>query len=298
MSAEETENMKQNEFKTYHPTVNFTYFLLVISLSMTFMHPLCLLLSMIGSFLYSAYLAGGKKLLYSIPLFLLTALINPAFNHAGVTVLAYFPSGNPLTLESVLYGLASGAMIANVIAWFSCCNAVMTSDKFIYLFGAAAPSLSLVLSMAFRFIPRFITQTHACAAVQAGIGRDTSRGGVLKRAKNGISIISIIVTWSLENAIEISDSMKARGYGLTGRTSFSIFKFEKRDKKSLFIISALGVYVLAGKILGFFSFRYIPSLKAAPPSLLGFSFFAAYFLLCIFPLAAEIWEAKRWKHIN
>lgn len=303
MSAEKkrqetVRKMKQNEFKTYHPIVNFIFFLFVIGFSMTFMHPLCLLLSLFGSFLYSAVLGGAKKILFYIPVFIITALINPAFNHAGVTVLSYLPSGNPLTLESILYGLTTGVMIVTVIAWFSCYNAVMTSDKFIYLFGRVIPSLSLVLSMTLRFVPRFISQIRLASAAQKGIGRDEKDSNFIKRAKNGLSVLSSVTTWALENAIETADSMKARGYGLPGRTAFSIFKFDKRDKTALFIILLLGFYVLSGKIMGFLSFRYIPSLHGTKLSPLSFSFFAAYFVLCAFPVLVEILEAKRWKHIS
>ena len=44
----------------------------------------------------------------ALPVLLLAALVNPAFNHAGVTILIYLPSGNPLTLESILYGRGGG----------------------------------------------------------------------------------------------------------------------------------------------------------------------------------------------
>ena len=32
---------------------------------------------------------------WPLPVLLLAALVNPAFNHAGVTILIYLPSGNP-----------------------------------------------------------------------------------------------------------------------------------------------------------------------------------------------------------
>ena len=70
-----------------------------------------------------------------LPLLLLTALINPAFNHEGQTILTYLSNGNPITLESIVYGVAAAAMLVAVICWFSCYNSVMTSDKFVYLFG-------------------------------------------------------------------------------------------------------------------------------------------------------------------
>ena len=72
----------------------------------------------------------AKRILYTLPLFLAAALINPAFNHAGVTVLTYFPNGNPLTEESIFYGAFAAALLLSVICWFSCFNEVMTSDKY------------------------------------------------------------------------------------------------------------------------------------------------------------------------
>ncbi len=44
--------------------------------------------------------------------------MNLAFNHEGATILAYLPSGNPLTLESIAYGFAAAAMLAAVVLWF------------------------------------------------------------------------------------------------------------------------------------------------------------------------------------
>lgn len=89
---------------------------------------------------------------------IVTALINPAFNHEGVTILTYLDNGNPLTLESITFGAASATMLITVISWFSCYNAVMTSDKFIYLFGKLIPALSLIFSMVLRFVPTFKAQ--------------------------------------------------------------------------------------------------------------------------------------------
>ena len=294
--------MQTHDFKTYHPIVNFTYFIFVIGFSMFFMHPLCLAISLSCGFVYSVMLKGRKtiktNLLYMVPMLIAMAIINPAFNHEGVTILTYLPSGNPLTLESIIYGFSAAVMIVSVICHFSCYNEVMTSDKFVYLFGKAIPSLSLILSMTLRFVPRFAEQLRIVINAQKCIGRDVSCGGVIKRAKNGLSILSIMISWSLENAIRTADSMKSRGYGLKGRTAFSIFKFDARDKKVLICILFLGIYVLAGGAMEGMYFRYFPSIKGAGVTLYGISVFTAYFALCLVPIIIEAWEVRKWKFLK
>ncbi len=291
-----------SEFKTYHPIVNFTYFVLVIGFSCFFMHPVCLGISITSGFTYSVMLKGRKalktNLIYMLPMLVMTALINPAFNHEGITVLLYLPSGNPLTLESIIYGLCAGVMLVSVICHFSCYNEVMTSDKFIYLFGKIIPSISLIVSMTLRFVPKFTSQLKVVTNAQRCMGRDVGSGSVIKRAKCGLNILSIMTTWSLENAIETADSMKSRGYGIPARTSFSILTFDKRDKKALILILLLGIYTLAGSLMGKIDFSFFPSMQVANVSPFGISVFLAYLLLCICPIIIEIWEVRRWNALR
>ncbi len=291
-----------NSFKTYHPIVNFIYFTFVLIYSMFLMHPICLIISLACSFIYSGVLKGKRALkfnfFYMLPMLIIAALINPAFNHEGITILTYLPSGNPLTLESIIYGLAAATMLITVISWFSCYNVVMTSDKFIYLFGKIIPALSLILSMVLRFVPKFKAQIKVISNAQRCVGRDISNGSIIKRAKHGITILSVMVTWALENAIETADSMKSRGYGLRGRTAFSIFKFDSRDKKAFITISSLGLYILTGNFLGGMYFRYFPSIKGVELTPYSLSVFFAYFFLCITPVIIEVWEERKWKVIE
>lgn len=286
-------------FYSYHPLVNFLYFVFVFAFSMVFMHPVCLLVSLICAFTYSISLKGKKAIkfnfIFLLPMLLVTALINPAFNHEGVTIIAYLNTGNPLTLESIIYGIAASAMLAAIICWFSCYNEIMTSDKFVYIFGRIIPSLSLILSMSLRFVPKFKEQAKVISNAQRCIGRDVSNGGILERARHGITILSILVTWAMENAIETADSMKSRGYGLVGRTAFSIYHFEKRDKKALITILILGSYVLFGGIFGGLRWRYFPSMKGGSLNLFTISLWFAYATLCLVPVIIDRKEEHQWK---
>ena len=285
-----------------HPAVNFLYFVLVIAFSMCLTHPVCLLLSVCGAVIYHAVLLGPRSLrksaVWMVPMAVLAAVINPAFTHQGVTILAYLPSGNPLTLESMLYGLASAALLSATLLWFTCYNAVMTSDKFIYLFGRVIPALSLVLSMTMRFVPRFRTQLHTVAQAQKYMGRDTENGSLLRRTKNAMKVFSIMVTWSLESAIETADSMKSRGYGEKGRTAFSIYRMDDRDRGLLAWLIFCGAYVFCGVLAGGLRFRYYPSLAGAPVTPMTVSFFVVYFLLCLTPAALDLAAARQWKRIE
>jgi energy-coupling factor transport system permease protein len=292
----------RDTFSSYHPIVNFLYFGLVLLFSMCFMHPVCLAVSFGAALAYHISLRGRaglkRTLMWLVPMMLLAALLNPAFNHAGATILTYLPSGNPLTLESIFYGLAAAVMLAAVVLWFGCYNEVMTSDKFIYLFGRVIPALSLVLSMTLRFVPRFRAQAKTIGEAQRCVGRDVSAGGLLRRLRNGVTVLSILVTWSLENAIETADSMRSRGYGLPGRTAFVIYRFDRRDRGALLWLGVCAFYILSGWIAGAVAFQWFPMMKGVTLSAFTLSFPATYLALCLTPVYLNAREDRRWRALG
>ena len=294
--------MNRDTFSGYHPLVNFLYFALVLAFSMFFMHPACLVISFVCAFAYSIYLNGKKALKFGItvmlPMLIITALINPSFNHAGGTILTYLPSGNPLTLESIVYGVAAALMMIAVVSWFGCFNKVITSDKFVYLFGRIIPALSLILSMALRFVPRFKAQIKVISNAQKCIGRDIYNGSLLRRARQGLRILSIMITWALENAIETADSMKGRGYGIPGRTAFSIYRFDHRDRTAMLYLLACGAYIIVGSVLGGLYFRYFPTIKGVVAAPYSISLYAVYTALCIMPVVLNVREDFKWRAIQ
>ncbi|MBQ1501098.1 MAG: energy-coupling factor transporter transmembrane protein EcfT [Firmicutes bacterium] len=292
----------KDAFSAYHPLVNMTWFLAVMVFSMIFMHPICLAVSLICSFAYMIKLNGRRGvrfiLVFMLPLLLLTVVLNPAFNHKGATIITYLPSGNPLTLESIVFGIAAAVMLIALICWFACYNAVMTSDKFIYLFGRVIPGLSLVLSMTLRFVPRFKAQLKAISAARTSLEGDLTKGSLLKRARRGMTLLSALLTWALENAVDTADSMRARGYGLPGRTAFSIYRFDGRDGAAMaFILCCIG-YIIAGAATGQFAYSYYPLLQFAEVNAYSVSVFAVYAALALLPLMIDIREDRKWLRLS
>jgi energy-coupling factor transport system permease protein len=292
----------RDRFSTYHPLVNFLYFTLVIGFSMVLTHPLAQGISLICACAYAVQAESKKAVLFTLkwclPLLLLTAFMNPAFSHEGATTLLYFPTGNPLTLESIVYGISAGTMLATVLLWFQNFNRVITSDKFIYLFGRVIPFLSLLLSMTLRFIPKFKSQLRNVLDAQKSIGRNLSEGSLWHRLKIAITVLSIMITWALENAIETADSMKSRGYGLKGRTAFSIYRFDDRDKMTLLYLGFCGLYLVVGLLVSAFGFRYFPTIRYVGLNVATLSFQFVYFILCIMPVVLNGAEERKWKAIH
>ncbi len=293
----------EDAFSTYHPVINFFYFAVVLLFSMFFNHPAFLGISLIGAVIYSLVLLGIRRslkfnLVGMLPMLLLVALINPLFNHGGVTIIGYWPTGNPITMESIVYGVVMAVMFIEVIVWFACYNTIMTSDKFIYLFGRVIPALSLILSMVLRFVPKFKTQLKIITQGQQCIGRDIHSGNFFRRARNGIHILSIMITWALENAIDTADSMKARGYGLKGRTSFSIFTFDTRDKIVGAVMLVLFISVCGGIIGGLAYASYNPIIRFSAFTPLSISVYTAYLAFCLMPVCVDIIEELQWRSLK
>lgn len=291
----------KDTFSSYHPITCMSYFILVIGLSMLIMNPIFLGLSFVGALCYEVYLEGikrvGHELIYCLILCLMVGLINPLFNHEGITILTYL-GDNPLTLESMYYGASMAVLLLAVLIWFKCYRYVMTSDKLIYLIGRKLPALALIFSMTLRMIPLFKRQYEKVRRAQEGIGNIPQNKNLFTHLKWGMKTLSIMITWLLENAIDTADSMKSRGYGLMGRTYFSIYRFGKRDALVMSIMGIIVGALLIGNFNKAFYFRYFPSLKMQPVTRISMMTYLGYGLLCMLPLILHGVEDLKWHCIK
>ena len=287
----------KDAFGGCHPAVGFMYFALVIGFSMFFMHPIVLGISLFGAVCYYVRLNGGKSagffLKCALPVMLLATAVNSLFNHRGDTVLCLLPTGNKLTLESVLYGAAAAVMLVSMLTWFGCFTRIMTSDKILYLFGRVTPAFSLVIGMTLRFVPRFKERFEQAEEARICMGK-TARSPFGK-IKNALSCFSVMTTWSLENSIETADSMKSRGYGLRGRTSYSLFVMTERDVCVLAWLGLGALFLISGAVSGNFSWQYYPGFGGTLAEPLTIALEAVYFAVCLTPAAIDVLEDLQWR---
>ena len=291
----------RDSFDRCHPAVNFLYFALVLGFTMFLMHPVSLAVSIVSAAVYAVQLNGAGAVKRSmkclLPMALLAAVVNPAFNHAGVTFIMYLPGGNPLTLESILYGLAASGMLLAALLWFSCVTAVLTTDKFVYLFGRIAPALGLVLSMTVRFVPRFAARFREARAARRCLA-PAGQEGVVARLRELAAVLSAMVSWSMENAMDTADSMKSRGWGLPGRTAYTVYRLTDRDRGLLLWLGLAGVFLLSCAASGAMDWRYYPTVRGSLTGVLPVSGQIVYLALCLTPVILNGWEAVQWKRLR
>ena len=266
---------------------------------MFYPNPLICVTGLLSGFLYYVVKNEGrgvKKVLWFFLIPIIGSVINALFMHNGMTVL-FILNNNPITLEAALYGLTSGTMIAAMLMWFASFNQIMTSDKLLYIFGSVSPKVALILSMTLRYIPLYRQQITKTNNAQKAMGL-YKEDNLIDKMKSGVRVFSIMVTWALENGVITADSMTARGYGIGKRSRFAIFKWEKQDIillcSSLIFLTA----VFAAGATGNFGIEWYPSIVTSENSLLKWTGFALFVILCLIPDYMQIKEEARWRSLQ
>ena len=307
-------------FKGYHPLVNVLFFISIIAFGMLLRHPVYLVISFISSTAYYLKLSGkdGRKTVFRflLPMLLFVVIINSFFNHYGVTTLFILPSGNNFTFEALVMGIVSGITVVSVIQWFFCCNEVVTEDKFMHIFGRILPKGALVVSMILRFVPLYRRRYKEISQARKCMGLNGTDSFICKM-KNTFKNIGILVSWSFENAIETADSMKARGYGLKGRTYYSRFQWHTGDTLALILLVLFDALIIFGLVSNSAYCIYNPYMIINQPSEIGttyiinelnltinpFGFLSiisliAFTLLCFLPLTIDLKEDIKWHRLQ
>ncbi len=287
-----------NRLQGIHPAVSAVYFLSVLLVTMFTSNPILHALALLGGAAFCSVLESKKvffkSLVFCFFLFVLTAFTNPLFSHNGVTPL-FFLNGNPVTLEALLYGVDIAAMLIAVIYWFKCFNYIMTSDKLLFLLGKVSPKISLVISSALRFIPLLKTQASKIRAAQKAMGLYAS-SSLWDKLRASLRVYSALITWSLENAVDTGLSMKSRGWGLKGRTCFSLFRFTRGDAVFLAFIVLSDVVTVAFTAGGTMNFAFYPRISRLDFNIYALFASAAFGALSFLPFILEILESVKWTY--
>ena len=291
-----TDDVRMRFFGTLHPAVSMCYFVCVIGLTLACPHVVTVLLSLLGGAMFNLALRGGKAfgrtMRFALPMFLIVCVGNPLVNHRGVTML-FLLFDQWITLEAIVYGVVTACSLAAIILWFGCYQEVMTSDKFLYLFGKIAPATALLITSALRFIPQM--QQNAAQIKESRAMLQDNSPRLFQKLAHAIQNLSALLGMSMENAVQTADSMKARGFGARRRTTFHLFRFDARDARTLALILTLCGICVVARCYGHGYMEYYPRITALTMGASSMTMFILFAALMLLPSILEAKEAVVWR---
>lgn len=108
--------------------------------------------------------------------------------------------------------------------------------------------MSMMMSMALRFIPTLIEETDKIMSAQRARGADFESGNLLQRAKALIPLLVPLFVSAFRRADELATAMECRCYhGGEGRTKLHVLRYETRDYLTLAFYAALCAAMIALK---------------------------------------------------
>lgn len=286
-----------NGIARWHPSVLLLYFSAVLLISVFCADPLLATVALCGGMTACAATKSIKRYrdyVWYIFLAALIAVLNPLFSHRGETVLLHM-FGLPYTLEALVYGAASGVSLAAALLWCRCLSVVMTEEKWLALFGRRAPQLALALTMAMRFVPMLRRQGKRLLLAQRAMGLHDTTTRRTRLCSAG-RLLTALVGWSTDRAMDTARSMQARGYGLAGRTAYVRRRFCCTDAAILAVCLSLTVLLVGGLLSGACNFVFYPRLMAEGRSIASIVTYVAFAVLVSLPMIVTIKERLQWHY--
>ncbi len=112
--------------------------------------------------------------------------------------------------------------------------------------GVPVHEISMMMSIALRFIPILIEETDKIMKAQTARGADFETGGLIKKAKAMVPLLVPLFVSAFRRANDLALAMEARCYnGGDGRTKMKPLKYNSMDQKAyIYIFMYLILYYL------------------------------------------------------
>lgn len=246
-------------FETSHPSVALLYVLGTLGIVMFAPHPVYAGISLAGGLACSFALRGVsatlKGLRWQVPMLVLVCIANPLFTASGSTELWRLGS-LVVYKESLAYGAMMGGVMVASILWFECAACLLPEDKVLALGGKALPTVSLMVSMAAQLVPQLVRHGQSVQGVQRACTAAVPLGNP-SRSQDGngaevparrakllpyARLSNMLMGWALEDSLERSDAMRARGWGARppyARSTYQSYRFRASDAAKLVALGCL-----------------------------------------------------------
>ena len=111
--------------------------------------------------------------------------------------------------------------------------------------------ISMMMSIALRFIPILLEETDKIMKAQMARGADFESGSLINRAKSLVPLLVPLFISAFRRAMDLAMAMEARCYrGGEGRTKMKPLIYQKRDRIAYLVIYGyLALVIVFGRIL-------------------------------------------------
>ncbi len=187
------------------------------------------------------FIKGVRPLLWLI---LFTVALQILFTRGGNV---FFEWG---IISITQYGVVNGAFIFCRFVLIIFMSTLLTlttppldlSDAIEYLlrplkvFHFPVHEVSLMLSIALRFVPTLMDETERIMNAQRARGVDFGEGNLIQKMKAVVPILIPLFVSSFNRAEELATAMEARGYqGGEGRTKYRVLYWHKSDTGAILV---------------------------------------------------------------
>ena len=278
------------------PAIFIVYFLILIIFAFLFNNPYyvitygILILTLIALQGSISEIKSTTKVF--LPVILFITLLNTIFTHVGDTHIYIFGSYY-VTFEALVYGVIMAVTFFLVTLTFIAYNTYVSYQDMLYVFSKKYPNLSMIIIMSLRFVPLIQKRSNELLELSKLKNRNEDLKFTEKTSEL-IQNLGLVVSWSLEEAMQSASSMKSRGYNITKRTSYLRYDFNKIDVLLTVLIlvtatiSVYGLYNGVGSIMIYPKFTF--TFSQTPFNI----YYFAYVVLLLPFIIIEIWERILW----
>lgn len=201
-----------------------------------------------------------KSIKVIIPIIIFTAILNIFYIKTGTLILSFWKI--TIWSDGIVKAVFMAArvliliLISSVLTYATTPNdltdgieRLLKPLKFIGL-GQAVHTMSMMMTIALRFIPTLIEETDKIMSAQKARGADLESGGIVQKVKALLPILIPLLISSVRRAYELAEAMECRCYnGGKGRVRMKRLKIELKDYMSVFVcVIVLALIILANNL--------------------------------------------------
>ena len=165
-----------------------------------------------------------------------------------------------ITKEGILSAILMGLRLVFLILSASLLTLTTTPNKLtdglerlmgpLKLFKVPVHEISMMMSIALRFIPILLDETDKIMKAQMARGADFETGGLIKKVKAMVPLFVPLFVSAFRRANDLALAMEARCYhGGKGRTQMKPLRFSKEDYIAFCIMIAALALIIVVRVL-------------------------------------------------